>query len=152
RPPRLPLNDLLPPRSPPLPPRSLRGNLSPEGSTFSQTRPDSRSNTPVSTPSGSRPTSPANNQQYIQQDFSPERGNIIQYRPLIERNIVEPDEQLLINFDNSINNDQEVEEHNEEEDQPIDIFNENNLRQFLAFINAPEEQVIEVNHEEDEQM
>ena len=58
---------------------------------------------------------------------------------MIGRNIVEPDEQLLINFDNSINNDQEVEELNEEENQPIDVFNENNLRQFLNFINAPEE-------------
>ncbi|RHZ77176.1 hypothetical protein Glove_184g149 [Diversispora epigaea] len=147
QPPRPSLNTLLPPRSPPLPPHNQIRNTSPEGSNFSQTRPTSRSNTPDSTASESfsrsRSISPINNQQ---RDLLTEQGNTeIQYRPLIPRNRnaateIDMDNQLLITFRTSTNNDREEElEPNEEElpeeNIPIDTYNKLNLRQFLNYIN-----------------
>ncbi|RHZ85944.1 hypothetical protein Glove_58g117 [Diversispora epigaea] len=109
------LNTLLPPRFPPLSAQIRRENLSSERSTFTQTRPSTRSNTPTSSDSPSR-------------------------------SIIEPEDQLLINFNGSDNNNNlepEREEPNEE-DQDIEAYNNENLRQFLQQIHEiePEPQLI----------
>ncbi|RHZ78428.1 hypothetical protein Glove_165g112 [Diversispora epigaea] len=135
--PRPSLNTLFPPRFPPLPPHNRIRNTSLEGSNFSQTRPASRSNTPDSTASESssrsRSISPINNQQ---QDLVTEQDNTeIQYRPLNKNAAIEiyEDDQLLITFGTSTNNDREREvELNEEElpeeNIPIDAYNELNFQ------------------------
>ncbi|RHZ50124.1 hypothetical protein Glove_505g46 [Diversispora epigaea] len=148
------LNTLLPPRSPPLSAQIQRRNLSPEGSTFTQTRPSTRSNTSTSSDSPSRSISPIENTRRIQRDFLTGQYDSefeVEYRPIINlprnRNIeVEPEDQLLINFDGSDNNNNlepEREEPNEE-DQDIEAYNNENLQQFLQQIHEiePEPQLI----------
>ncbi|RHZ78380.1 hypothetical protein Glove_165g94 [Diversispora epigaea] len=133
-------NQFLLGKSPPLPPHNRIRNTSPEGSNFSQTRPASRSNTPD------------------KQD-----NTEIQYRPLIPRNRnaaieIDEDDQLLITFGTSTNNDREREvELNEEElpeeNIPIDAYNELNFQQFLNYINPLNELnnylVLEINNNSD---
>ncbi|RHZ87685.1 hypothetical protein Glove_33g72 [Diversispora epigaea] len=94
------LNTLLPPRSPPLLTQIQRGNLSPEGSTFTQTRLSTRSNTPTSSDSPNRSISSIENTRRIQKDFLTGQYNSdfeVEYRPIINsprnRNIeVEPED------------------------------------------------------------
>ncbi|RHZ89114.1 hypothetical protein Glove_19g439 [Diversispora epigaea] len=129
-------------------------NLSPEGSTFMQTRLSTRSNTSISSDSPSLSISPIENTRRIQKDFLTGQYDSdfeVEYRPIINpprnRNIeVEPEDQLLINFDGSDNNNNlepEREEPNEE-DQDIEAYNNENLRQFLQQIHKiePKSQLI----------
>ncbi|RHZ82937.1 hypothetical protein Glove_102g84 [Diversispora epigaea] len=139
--------------SPPLSAQIRRGNLSPEGSTFTQSRLSTRSNTLTSSDSLSRSISPIENTRRIQRDFLTGQYDSdfeIEYRPIINpprnRNIeVEPEDQLLINFNGSDNNNVEPErEELNEEDQDIEAYNNKNLRQFLQQIHEiePEPQLI----------
>ncbi|RHZ81753.1 hypothetical protein Glove_117g3 [Diversispora epigaea] len=69
------------------------------------------------------------------------RDNCQQYQ-LNARTEIDEDEQLLINLGSSTNNDQEEREPNEEgglteeeEEVPINVYNDENFRQFLDHIN-----------------
>ncbi|RHZ50635.1 hypothetical protein Glove_494g32 [Diversispora epigaea] len=141
---QLSLNTLLPPRSPLLLTQIQKENLSPEGSTFTQIRPSTCSNIPISPDSTNRSVSPIENRQCIQRDFLIEQNDSdseIEYQPITDppknRNTeIEPKDQLLINFDESNNNNLEPErEELNKEDQDIEAYNNENLRQFLQQIN-----------------
>ncbi|RHZ52173.1 hypothetical protein Glove_464g52 [Diversispora epigaea] len=126
---------------------SCQGNLSPKGSTFTQTKPSTRSNTPTSSDSPNQSvsstftqTKPSTRSNTPTSSDSPNQSvNFkIEYQPITspprnKNTKIEPEDQLLIDFNGSDNNNnlEPKREKPNEEDQDIEVYNNENLRQFL---------------------